>query len=61
MAKKPSLLDQVAGEIPAKGPKPIMERIPPALADAIQKALSRSQSQRHADVGAFRKAILAAI
>lgn len=37
MAKRPTLLDQVAGEIPCKGPRPIMERIPAPLADEMRE------------------------
>lgn len=43
---------------------PLTERrgdLPPALADAIHKALARSVSQRHAGIAEFRQAILAAI
>ncbi len=43
---------------------PLTERrndLPPALADAIHKALSRTVGQRYAGVAEFRQAILAAI
>lgn len=37
MAKPPSLLERVRGEIPSKGPRPIMERIPADLAAEMRE------------------------
>lgn len=37
MAKPPSLLERVRSEIPAKGPRPIMDRIPADLAAEMRE------------------------
>lgn len=37
MGKRPSLLEQVVSEIPCKGPRPIMERIPEDVAAEMRE------------------------